>query len=59
MEILTFSCFVLFLVTAEPSLNAKLQQIKMASCKKHSGTKLDKFQSRVLEILSVSCYAIF
>ena len=34
-------------------------KIKMASVKKHSGTKLDQFQPMVLEISSFSIYAIF
>ena len=36
-----------------------MQKIKIASYKKHSGTKLDQYQPMVLEILSFSClYAI-
>ena len=39
----------------QPSWNAKLQTIKTASYKKHSGTKLDQFHPMVLEILSFLC----
>ena len=35
------------------------KKFKLASCKKHSGTKLDQCQSRVFEGLSFSVYAIF
>ena len=42
-----------------PSWNAILQKIKMASYKKHSGTKLDQFQPMVLEIMSFSCLCYF
>ena len=42
-----------------PSWNAKLQKIKTASYKKHSGTKFDQFQPMVLEILSFSCLCYF
>ena len=42
-----------------PFWNAKMQtKIELALNKKHSGTKLDQFQPRVLDILSFSylCY---
>ena len=42
-----------------PSWNAKLQEIRKASYKKHSGTKLDRFQPMVLEIPSFSCSCYF
>ena len=32
---------------------------KMASYKKHTGTKLDQFQPRVLEILSLITFRLF
>ena len=60
VEILSFSCFALFFLLADDHhLGMQCcKKIKMAPYKKHSGTKLDQFQPRVLEILlfSGSCY---
>ena len=57
IEILSFSCFVLFLVMPDGGhlRMPNCKKIKMASSKKHSVTKLDEFQSWVLEILSFLC----
>ena len=54
IEILSFSCSALFLVTA-----AILETQTAKTYKKHFGTKLDQFQPMGLEILSFSCLCYF
>ena len=62
MEILSFPCFSLLVVTADgghlgmPNCEKK---IKTASNKKHSDTKLNQFQARVLRYCHFRVYAIF
>ena len=55
IKILSLSCFLLFLVTpAILERHIAKKKIKMAPCKEHFGTKLDQFQSKVLEDLLYS-----
>ena len=58
IEILSFSCSALFLVTAA-MWNPKLQKNTTDSYKKHSGTKTDQFQPMVLKILSFFVFMLF
>ena len=66
IEILSFSCSVLFLVMTNgshagmPNSKKKKKKKNTPSYKKDSGPKLDQYQPMVLEISSFSClYASF
>ena len=58
IEILSFSCSALFLVTAA-ILESQTAKNTTDSYKKHSGTKTDQFQPMVPKILSFSCLCYF
>ena len=60
IEILSFSCSVLFFVTAA-ILKSQTAKNTTDSYKKHSGTKTDQFQPMGLKIhaLSFSCLCYF
>ena len=58
IEILSFSCSALFLVTTA-ILESQTAKNITDSYKKHSGQKLDQFQPMGLEILSFSCLCYF
>ena len=61
IEILSFSCFALFLVTTDGGHLGmpKLQNIKKTSYKKHSGTKLDQFQPRIFLDIVIFVFMLF
>ena len=59
IEILSFSCSALVLVTAAILESQTAKNNITDSYQKNSGTKLDQFQPMGLEILSFSCLCYF
>ena len=58
IEILSFSCYALFLVTATDGYlgmqSCKKIKIVSYNIKKHSCTKLDQFHTRVLKVVIIT-----